>query len=269
MERGSKAARAGLGIVLAALVASCGSDDRPLEYLESLPENSLGFPQAELISSSRSPEQASVEGPNPAQTSHVYQASATPEEIVAWYEDELTSTGWLSEGKDGDDIHRWRKEFIELLLRFSDAVDDRIRYNVTLFAQLAWYDPAPLAELETVPELEIADPRSAERNDAFPIGRLIDDRHVRPASIQRSYETPASIDEVIAFFESELVGRGWELVDPPSGDLGVGLDPDRVWQKDDVIAGLTFFPKQPSASTIGYAFQIAEVPDVEPGLPWK
>jgi hypothetical protein len=58
-------------------------------------------------------------------------------------------------------------------------------------------------------------------------------------------------------------------VEPPSGDLGVGLDPDRVWQKDDLTAGLTFFPKQPSPSTIGYGFHIAEVPDVEPGLPWN
>jgi hypothetical protein len=184
VERVSRAARAALFIVLATVVAACGSDDRPLEYLESLPEYGLAFPTAELISSSGSPQQASIEGPNLAQTSHAYEASATPEDIVAWYEDELTSTGWLSEGKDGNDIHRWRKEFVELLVRFGDPSDNGIRYDVTLFAQLSWYDAAPLVALEAVPELAIADPSATEQRDAFPIGRLIDDEHVRPASIQ-------------------------------------------------------------------------------------
>ena len=96
MQHVSKAARAALFIVLATVLAGCGSDDRPLKYLESLPEYGLAFPAAELISSSGSPQQGSIEGPNLAQTSHAYEASAAVEDIVAWYEDELTSTGWLS-----------------------------------------------------------------------------------------------------------------------------------------------------------------------------
>lgn len=268
-KRATKTARWTLLVVLAIVLTACGTDDRPLQYLESLPEYGLAFPQAELLTSHGSPQQASIEGPNLAQTSHSYQAAAAPEDIVAWYEDELTSTGWLSEGKDGNDIYRWRREFIELQLRFGQASYDGVRYDVTLYAHLSWYDPSPLATLEAVPELSIADPSSTERNDAFPSGRWIDDRRVTPASIQRTYETSASIDEVIAFFESELASRGWTPVDPPPGDLGVGLEPDRVWQTDGLTAGLTFFPKRPSPSTIGYVFQIAEVTDALPGLPWR
>lgn len=269
VRRANKASCGALLITLAVITAACGTDDRPLDYLESLPEYGLAFPQAELIESRGSPQRASIEGPNLAQTSHYYRATVTVEDVVAWYEDELTSTGWRSEGRDGDDVHRWRNEFIELQLRFGQPSDDGIRYGVTLVAHLSWYDPTPLAALEAVPELAIADPSSTPLDDEYATGRWIDDRSVRPASIQRTYVTSASSADVIAFFESELAGRGWESLDPPPGDLGVGLEPDRVWQKGDVTAGLTFFPKRPSPSTIGYGFQIAEVPDAEPGLPWR
>ena len=268
--------RGTLLMVLAAVLIACSppADERPLRYLETVPEYGLAFPQAKLTSSGGTPEEWTVEGPIPAHTAHSYLAPALGPDIAAWYDDQLTLAGWRSTKEDGNGIYHWHKDFVELQLETGpssseDATNYTTPYTATLWAKSLAYDPTPLVALKTVPELTLADPGSTLTYDKSVSGRYVGEERVRPASIERRYDTTAPVSVAIEFFEGELSRRGWQIVDPPSGDLGVGVEPDRVWRKDDVVAGLTIRPQRADPSTSTYSFRIAEVPDVEPGLPWK
>jgi hypothetical protein len=263
-------------VVVGITATACNApNDRPLTYLQAQPEYGLSYPGATFISNTGKPETMSVEGRVSATTDHVYQSAASIYEVVDWYDDKLTSEGWGSMNKDaGSELYMWRKDFVKLQVRFwrssgTPAIADRTRYDVSLVAVPSTYDTSPLVGLRAVPELAIAAPGSSAAPGGGEHGRSIDDRKVRPASIERLYTTATSSDELIDYFESQLALRGWELLPPPIGHLGVGLDPDRVWKKGDVVAGLTTSPNGPTPTTFWYYFRIAERPDAEPGLPWE
>jgi len=263
-------------LLLAAAIGSlsaCGSNDRPFRYLEDQPELGLAFPGATLVSESRSPEVMTVEGPISAHVDKTYEVGTGAPEVVAWYSEKLAALGWRSDGLYGNGRHQWTKGFVQILLGFAEGSADEasgvVQAELQFWTQPSVYDTAPLASLRDIPELSLAFPGATTRTSELELGRSTSARRVRPAKIERRYETFADAEDLIRYYERDLATRGWEMLDGAPGDVGVGLQPDRVWRKGAVVAGLSIFPRRPSPSTNGYAFTIAEITDAKPGLPWE
>ena len=124
---GTLARHTALLVALASVLAAC-SDDRPLRYLQSQPEDGLAYPGAELTCTNGVASEVGRSSTEPARLEHCYTAFATEDEVVAWYAEELASRGWSRMGQNLPDLPRlipnWDKGFVSLeLLDFVEAPD--------------------------------------------------------------------------------------------------------------------------------------------------
>lgn len=269
-----------LGLVLAA----CGEDHRPIGYLQSLEEDALAYPGATELSATAEPQKPGIEGPSRARSIHTYAADATEDEILDWYRDEFGSRGWRYQPlsfTSAPDLPSWRKGFVEIQLHFRTADDvatGLAEYRLELLAQPHSFDEEPLAVLQALPELELKPPeaeipRGGGESDR---SRQVSADNVTPATVERSYRSPASPDEIAAFFEAELASRGWTLLDPPPGDPNVTSSPLRAWEKDGLVAridvrsrrGNDGEPLHPPVHDVRFSIVEELGPDATPGLPW-
>ena len=260
-----------------AVLAAC-SNDRPLQYIQSLPEDTLAYPDSTLTCSAGSPETPGIEGPHSATSSHCYTAPGSEAEVVAWYAKELAARGWKRQdlGYVSGTMPRWVKGFAVLMLHSIDVDDEPdatapIDYRVKLMAQDTAYDHTAKDRLVAAPEADLSHPGSVDRRD-LDIGRF--SGPAGAALISRSYFTRASAPDVDRHFLAEMAARGWSAVDTSTIGFSLGFQPQLAWQKDDLIAGLSSIAIKPNSASdfmpTHYTFAIVEVltPDQIVNRPW-
>jgi hypothetical protein len=273
------ARRATLLAALVSVLAAC-SDDRPLRYLQSQPEDSLAYPGAELTCTRSVNAEVGLSSTEPAASEHCYSAKATEDDVVAWYAAELASRGWRRMGQNLPELPRlipnWDKGFVKLELRaFIQAPDglaiDKVTYSVVTAVRFTSYDEAPTARLESLPEASLAFPASTDPRQSRH-GRTTTSDSIYPAYVEGAYRTVASTDEIVRFYEAELAARDWQPIDISEAHNGIGTLPARAWKKGDVVAHVTANPRPAGdPATMGYRFRIIEVlgPEQLPGFPWR
>jgi hypothetical protein len=271
--------RATLLVALVSILAAC-SDDRPLKYLRSQPEDSLAFPGAELTCTRGRDSAVGLSSTEPATSERCYTASATEDEVVAWYAEELASRGWRREGQNLPALSRlipkWDKGFVNLGLRdFLQAPGGipilEVTYSVVTEVRHTGYDESPIARLESLPEASLAFPASTDPSPRRH-GRTTTSNSIHPAWVEGGYRTVASTDEIVRFYEAELAARDWQPIDISEAHNGIGTLPARAWKKGDVVAHVTANPTRAgNPPTLGYRFRIIEVlgPEQVPGFPWR
>jgi len=260
-------------LVVLASVLAASPDTRQPRYLQSQPEDSLAYPGAELTCTSGIDAKAGLWSTEPASSEHCYRATATEDEVVAWYAAELASRGWR---RMGEDRPKWDKGFVSLELRdFLQAPDglaiEEVTYSVVTAVRFSSYDLAPTARLESLPESALAFPASTQPRPTTN-GRTTTFDSVYPAYVEGAYRSVASSDEIVQFYEAELAARDWKSIDINEAHNGIGTLPARAWKKGDVVAHLTTNPGPAGdPPTLGYRFRIIEVlgPEVLPGFPWS
>ncbi|HEV2927390.1 MAG TPA: hypothetical protein VGW74_01755, partial [Propionibacteriaceae bacterium] len=216
---GVLARRAALLVALVSVLAAC-SDDRPLRYLQSQPEDTLAYPGAELTCTSGVDSEVGLSSTEPARSEHCYTADATEDEVVAWYAAELASRGWRRMGQDLPEarlIPEWDKGFVSLELReFLQAPDglaiNKVTYAVVTAVRSTAYDLGPTARLESLPEAGLVFPASMDPRPRRH-GRTTTSDSIHPAFVEGAYRTVASTDEIVRFYEAELAARDWRPID--------------------------------------------------------
>jgi hypothetical protein len=265
---------AALATLLSVLGGCSAGDDRPLHYLQTLPEDGLAYPGATATCTVGTPEKPFIDDPGSAMTEHCYTIAASESTVVAWYSKELASRGWRRQDVFLTDaaMPAWEKEFVRLHLRRVNVQDDEdpnpVTFSVALIAARSSYDIAPIPGLRALPESKLSYPGSTHLQDST-LGRMTGSTSATPAKVEQMSETTASVDDIKRYFDRELIARGWKAVDPPS-DLRFGWHPSATWQKNEVLAAL-MASRASSATVTYYWFAIAEIlgPDQTPGLPWE
>ena len=274
-----RASRATLLVALVSILAAC-SDDRPLRYLQSQPEDNLVYPGASLTCTRSIASKVGLSSTEQARSEHCYTVRATVDEVLAWYAEELASRGWRPMGQNLPAIPRltprWDKGFVTLQLReFLEAPGglaiDEVTYSVVTTVRSTSYDEAPTARLESLSEASLVFPASTDPRQSRH-GRTTTSDSIHPAYVEGAYRTVASTDEIVRFYEAELAARDWQPLDISEAHNGIGTLPAMAWRKGDVIAHITANPSRAgNPPTLGYRFRIIEVlgPELVPGYPWR
>lgn len=278
----------GITVLVIVVAAACGSDSRPADYLQTLPEYALAYPGATVLGSSVTPEEQSVDGINSANVSRSYRAPASRSDVLTWYARQLSDASWTA-GADliagnGDPIKQWSKGFVGLQLAFTPVATANARsgtlidYGVTLWANRSRIEQGPLDALRSLSEAGLAYPGS-KPDLPYDSPRTITATEVRPANTHRDYQVTATPGDVSSFYDHALVALGWQPVVPAPSDPWVDVNaPLLAWRTGQAIARLSIYvipiasstSRPPSVPSLVYTFTIAEIPgpDVTPGLPW-
>ena len=93
LNRVSRAGRAIVFALLALALIAC-DDAGPLRDLRAMPEATLYYPNSKVIREIATPQINSPDGKSGAAYGHLVGANATPDELLAFYTDQLAAKGW-------------------------------------------------------------------------------------------------------------------------------------------------------------------------------
>lgn len=88
--------RLAAAILIGLVCSGCLLDDSgPIAPLRQLPEANLYYPGAKVIEEVAAPRNVGPDGQGPASYGHNLAVNATPDQVIAFYDRELKSRGWV------------------------------------------------------------------------------------------------------------------------------------------------------------------------------
>jgi hypothetical protein len=92
-------------LLLCVVVAGCFDDYEPTDALRKMPEATLYYPGSKVVDEVANPRNSGPDGQHGASFGHDLAVNATPDEVIAYYDRELTSLGWSrGNGVGGNDL---------------------------------------------------------------------------------------------------------------------------------------------------------------------
>ena len=109
----ARAARIAAAVLLCLFCAACVFDDYgPIEALRKMPEASLYYPGSKVVDEVSNPRTSGPDGQHGASYGHNVAVNGSPDDVVAFYDRELTARGWTRGtgiGASGLADASWRK----------------------------------------------------------------------------------------------------------------------------------------------------------------